>query len=142
MERVSKSCVLHNLEEDWSNYVKRYNSLSQGDKEKFLLNQGYESFSDLLAHIIAWWEEAIINIKAIIENPEYQSPEYEVDAFNAEVVRMNMGKAEKEIIKSFEEKRTELLNLISTLGDKQIQMEEMQKELYWNITNHYQDHTL
>jgi hypothetical protein len=142
MEKVSKSCVLHNLEEDWSPCVNRYNSLSEEEKEKFLANQGYKSLSDLMAHVIAWWEEAIINLKAIVENPQYQSQEYEVDAFNAEVVRKNAGEDEKEIIKSFEENRKNLLNLISTLGDKQIQMEEMQKELYWNITNHYQDHKL
>jgi hypothetical protein len=142
MEEVSKSFVLHNLGEDWSNFLKQYSSLSQEDKEKYLIRQGFNSYSDLLSHIIAWWEEAVINIPAILENPGYKSPEYDVDKFNAEVVRKHKGKNEKETITIFEEKRNRLMGLIATIDEAQIKNAEMQKELYWNITNHFTDHKI
>ena len=142
MEEVLKSYVLHNLEEEWPDFIRQYNSFSEEEKGKYLVKQGYKSFSDLLSHIIAWWEEAIIHIKAIINNPEIKSPEYDVDNFNAEALRKNKGKEEKEIIKLFNEKRNELLSLISTLSDTQIKNKEMQIYLYWTITNHYKDHKI
>ena len=142
MEEVSKSAALECLENDWSKYVGRYGSLPQEGKEKFLKQQGFASFSDLLSHIIAWWEEAIKNIRAVMENPDFKTREYDVDQFNVEAIKRNKGKAEKEIIHEFENTRSRLLGLVSTLNDVQIKNGETQKQLYWIIANHYKEHQL
>ena len=40
----------------------------------------------MLAHILAWWEEAMPIILAIAEGREYERKKYDFDAFNAEAV--------------------------------------------------------
>ncbi len=142
MKGVSKSSVLHCLENDWAEYVGRFGSLPQEEKGKFLKRQGFACFSDLLSHIVAWWEEAAANIQAVRENPGFKSPKYDVDKFNLEAVRKTRGMDEKEIIRKFEEKRKQLLKLVATLGDSQIKEREMQTQLYWMIANHYHEHKI
>ncbi|MGB7539905.1 MAG: hypothetical protein WBM17_15280 [Anaerolineales bacterium] len=142
MEEVAKNTVLSNLEKDWSNYVSRYGTLSQNEKQKFLANQGFASFSDLLLHIIAWWEEAVRNIRAVVENPDFKIRDYDVDRFNAEAIQRKKGKTEKEIVTEFEETRKKLSALVSTLNETQIKNPEAQKQLYWMITNHFAEHRI
>jgi hypothetical protein len=140
MEEVAKKTVLSNLEDDWSIFVHRYVSLSQEEKGKFLANQGFGSFSDLLSHIIAWWEEAIRNIQSIVENPDFVTREYDVDRFNMEAIKKNSGRTEMEIVTEFEDTRKKLSALVSTLNEGQIKNPEAQKQLYWMIANHYKEH--
>ena len=140
MEPVSKSIALDCLKNDWAGYVAHFESLAPDAQGKFLRQQGFESYAGLLVHIIAWWEEAILNIRAFQENPDFKTREYDVDRFNAEAIKRNQGKDEKEIMHEFEETRKRLFGLVSALSEAQIKNREIQTQLYWMISNHYREH--
>ena len=45
--------VMQVLQKDWREYVDRFNALSPGAQASFLKKEEFETFHDLLAHIIA-----------------------------------------------------------------------------------------
>ena len=49
--------VMRVLEEGWGKYVEQFSALSPEAQAAFLKKKEYETFHDLLAHIIGWWEE-------------------------------------------------------------------------------------
>jgi len=140
VDPVSKHAALNCLENDWAKFVTRFESLAPEVKERFLQRQGFSSFSGLLAHISAWWGEAIANIQAVVENPEVQLRTYDVDQFNLEAVQSAGGKTEQELVREFEETRARLLRAVSNVSEELVPNREMQKQLYWMITNHYAEH--
>jgi hypothetical protein len=140
MDPVSKSAALNCLERDWSEFVAHFESLAPAAKEKFLQRQGFPDFSALLAHINAWWGEAVANIQALSVNPGVQLKTYDVDRFNAEAVRAAGGKAEPEVVREFEETRKRLLRAVADVNESLVPNPEMQKQFYWMITNHYAEH--
>ena len=140
MDPVSKSAALKCLEKDWSNFVAQFESLTPEAREKFLQRQGFANFSGLLAHISAWWGEAIANIRAIAENPNVPLRTYDVDRFNLEAVQAAGGKSESEVARVFEETRQQLLGAVADVNEELVPNGEMQKQFYWMITNHYAEH--
>ena len=140
MDPVSKSTALKCLENDWSKFVAQFESLTPEAKEKFLQRQGFANFSALLAHISAWWGEAIANIQAVAENPDAKLRTYDVDRFNFEAVQAAGGKTEEDVIREFEEARQRLLRAVSEVNEALVPNREMQIQLYWMITNHYAEH--
>ena len=140
MDPVSKSDALKSLENDWSKFVAQYEALTPEAKEKFLTRQGFASFSALLAHIGAWWEEAIANIRAVVDNPDVKLKTYDVDRFNIEAVRAAAGKTEPEVVREFEQTRRRLLRAVSDVNEALVPNREMQNQFYWMITNHYAEH--
>jgi hypothetical protein len=140
MDTVSKSTALKCLENDWSKFVTRFASLAPEDREKYLQRQGFSSYSGLLAHIGAWWKEAIANIQAVMENPDVSLRTYDVDRFNLEAVQAVSGKTEKEVVREFEEIRRKLLRAVSNVDESMVPNLEMQNQFYWMITNHYTEH--
>jgi hypothetical protein len=142
MDPVSKSAALECLDNDWSKFTMQFESKNPDEKKKYLSQQGYASFSDLLLHIRAWWGEAETNIRGVVANPEFKTRTYDVDRFNAEAVRAGHGKTEQAVIREFEETRIRLLRVVSGLNETQIKNGETQKQLYWMICNHYREHQL
>ncbi len=140
MDPVSKSTALKCLENDWSKFVARFESLNAEEKEKYLRQQGFANFSALLAHLSAWWGEAIANIRAVVDNPDVKLRTYDVDQFNREAVRAAEGRTEKEVVREFEETRRQLLRAVSNLNEALVSNKEIQIQFYWMITNHYAEH--
>ena len=62
-----KERTLDYMEIEWGSYVGRFNRLPAEEQEKQIRETGYESFRDLLAHILAWWEEGMGIVLAIAE---------------------------------------------------------------------------
>jgi hypothetical protein len=142
METVKKQSVMVNLEKEWVDFVQQVGKLSPDEKEAYLKRQGYPNVSTLLAHIFGWWAEAERNITMLKQNPAYQSPNISVEEFNAAVIEKNRNRPEEDVLREWEEVRRRLTVLVGSLNDAQINLEEMQKELYWDITNHYRDHSI
>ena len=140
MDPVSKSAAVNCLEKNWSEFVAKFESLAPEEKTKFLQRQGFANFSALLAHIMAWWGEALANIQALAENPGVQLQKYDVDRFNVEAVQAAGGKTEPEVFREFEETRKRLLRAVSDVNESLVPNPEMQKQFYWMITNHYAEH--
>ncbi|OGO09575.1 MAG: hypothetical protein A3K46_00660 [Chloroflexi bacterium RBG_13_60_9] len=142
MEPVSKRAALECLENDWPSLAKRFMSLPAQEKEKFLDRQGFAGFADLLSHIIAWWGEALTNIQAAAKDADFKTRTYDVDRFNAEAIKAKFGKDEEAVIREFEDARKRLMEAVSALTEAQIANGEIQKQLYWMITNHCAEHKL
>jgi hypothetical protein len=63
-----------------------FDRLPKNEQAKRVKEMGYEQFRDMLAHILAWWDEGMEIILAIAENREYERKKYDFDGFNAEAV--------------------------------------------------------
>jgi hypothetical protein len=142
MEYVSKTFVMNNLNKEWMMFINELKLLKDDERGRYLEKQGYPNVCALLGHIIGWWNEAYINIGLIIANPEYLPTEYDVDIFNANIIENVKGKEEQKVVEEFESLRLKLIELIGTVDESQINNGTIQKELYWNITNHYSDHRI
>jgi hypothetical protein len=76
-----KDHLLRALERDWGGYVFRVKRLSPEERAAFLSAQGYVRLADLLAHVIAWWKEGYRALESMLRDPNYQTPDYDVDVF-------------------------------------------------------------
>ena len=51
----SRFLILDTLENEWNTYLENFEKIE--DKDAFLRKQGVESFTELLGHVIGWWDE-------------------------------------------------------------------------------------
>ena len=93
------------LEIEWKTYVERFNRLPDDEKIKRVNEQGFAQFRDMLAHVLAWWDEGMPIVMAIAENREYERRKYDYDVFNAEAVAKYKNWDEKEFLNQFEKMR-------------------------------------
>ncbi|MBL8103426.1 MAG: ClbS/DfsB family four-helix bundle protein [Anaerolineales bacterium] len=100
-----KQRTLDFLEIEWATYVERFNRLPKEVGEKRVKAQGYERFRDMLAHVLAWWEEAMPIILAIAEEREYERKKYDFDVFNADAIEKYKDWDETEFLTHFEKMR-------------------------------------
>jgi hypothetical protein len=142
MEPLSKKQVLDNLAVDWKRWIEKIMQLVHAERSLFLQKQGYGSLTALLMHIVAWWEEAENNIRALDVDPNFQPPQYDVDQFNADVISKSTEMTEAEAIHRFEVVRHRLHAFIASREVVILAQDTVQKELFWNITNHFKDHEI
>ncbi len=102
---ITKQRTLDYINFEWGTYVERFNRLPKAEQEARLKTVGFESFRDMLAHILAWWEEGMPIIRAIAEEREFKRKKYDYDAFNAEAVAKYKSWDEAEFMVHFEKTR-------------------------------------
>lgn len=90
---------------EWGTYVERFNRLPKEEQEKRVKAQEYKSFHDMLAHVLAWWDEGMVPILAIAEGREFKRKKYDYDVFNAEAVAKYKSWDEREFMTHFEKTR-------------------------------------
>jgi hypothetical protein len=112
-----KQRTLDFLEIEWATYVERFNRLSPEEGHKRVTDQGYEQFRDMLAHILAWWEEGMGIILAIAEEREYEHKKYDFDIFNAAAVARYKTWDEKELLAHFEETRLKAIADLRSMNE-------------------------
>lgn len=100
-----KQRTLDFIDIEWATYIERFNRLPELDGIQRVRRQGYERFRDMLAHILAWWEDVMPVILAIAENREFERKKYDFDAFNAEAVAKYKDWDEAEFLAHFEKTR-------------------------------------
>jgi hypothetical protein len=100
-----KQRVINFLEVEWANYIPNFNRWPVEYGEERVHKQGYAQFRDMLAHIVAWWEEAMPIIIALSEEREYERKKYDYDAFNAEAVTKYKTWPENIFLAHFEKTR-------------------------------------
>jgi len=105
---ITKARTLDYVEHEWGTYIERFNRLPMDEQDKRAREQGYESFRDLLAHILAWWEEGMEIIIAVAEDRPFERKKYDYDAFNAEAVAKYRSWDESEFLNHFEEGRKKM----------------------------------
>ena len=104
---ITKQRTLDYINLEWGSYVERFTRLPKAEQEKRLKTVGFESFRDMMAHILAWWEEGMTIIMAIAEGREFERKKYDFDAFNAEAVAKYKSWDEAEFMAHFEKTRRE-----------------------------------
>lgn len=100
-----KQRTLNFLEIEWGTYIERFNRWPDEEGLKRVNDQGYGQFRDMLAHIVAWWQEGMEIILAIAEERDYARKKYDFDAFNAEAVAKYKDWDEAEFLAHFEKIR-------------------------------------
>jgi hypothetical protein len=100
-----KQRVINFLEVEWANYIPNFSRWPEAYGQERVHKQGYEQFRDMLAHIVAWWEEAMPIIVALAEEREYERKKYDYDVFNAEAVKKYRTWPENIFLAHFEKTR-------------------------------------
>jgi len=112
-----KQRTLDFLNIEWANYVERFNRWPAEYGLERVIEQGYPRFRDMLAHILAWWEEAMPIILAIAENREYERKKYDFDVFNAAAIEKYKDWEEKEFFAHFEKTRQKAAGDLGSMNE-------------------------
>jgi hypothetical protein len=140
MAEVTREQTLAALQDGWTTYVARFHALSPEAQTQFLKKQGYARFADVLAHVIAWWEEGEQVINGILSDPDYRWTSHDVDVFNARAVERFSSLDEAVIVGSFELARISFAVLVSSLPEEAFKNKKIASWLYADVIEHLQEH--
>lgn len=134
--------VMKVLEEGWGEYIKQFNALSPQAQAAFLEKEGFDSFHDLLGHIIGWWEEGLWIITGIIEDPSFTWEERDTDDFNRELVERFSLWSEEDLMLHYENVREALLDLVGELPEDALLNDDIREWLEADVIEHLEDHKI
>ena len=137
---ASRFLTLDWLNNDWAEYLEDFASLPEERKQKFLAKQGFTRFRDVVAHIIAWFDESYTAANGYAIDPNYQHPNLDVDAYNAEVVARFGALKEEDVWAAFETSRQRLVGLVNNLSDEALRNPDVQSWIVTDVIGHYFDH--
>lgn len=137
---VSRFLVTDLLENEWAGYIEDFNHLDDEKKSEFLSKQGFESFHDLLAHIIGWWEEGSRVIRGILDSPGFTWESQDVDAFNAELTKKFSTWSDDDLFKHFDSVRLAMLELTAGLPEDAFLNKDIEGWLKDDVVVHYDEH--
>lgn len=139
---ITKQRTLDYVELEWGTYVERFNRLPKEEQDKRVREMGFESFRDLLAHVLAWWQEGMSIVRAIAQARPFEPKKYDLDAFNAEAVAKYKPWADVEFMAHFEKTRQEMEADLKSMDEAVFENPHVKDWLYWVILNHPQEHLL
>lgn len=128
------------LEIEWGTYVERFNRWPFEEGSERVNAQGYERFRDMLAHVLAWWEEGMPIILAIAENREYARKKYDFDAFNAGAVAQYKDWDEDKFLAHFEATRKKSLGDFQSINDDAWENRRLQAWVKGIFMGHAREH--
>ena len=137
---ITKGRTLEYIEQEWGTYIERFQRLSKEEQEKRVKEQGYERFRDMLAHILAWWEEGMIIISAIAENRPFERKEYDFNAFNAEAIAKYKDWDEAEFLAHFEKTRQKMGTDLRSMNEAVFENRRVQAWVNGIIFHHAREH--
>ena len=132
--------VLDTLQREWGDCLDRFQAMPEDKQKAFLEKQGFARFRDLVAHIIAWWEDGLAAIDAITKDLAYRHPEKDTDAYNAEAVKVFGELDEADVWKKFESTRQSLMELAINLPEDIFNHKDVQEWLRADVIEHYYEH--
>jgi len=131
------------LETGWATYIADFNQLAPEAQSAFLQRQGFARFRDMLAHIIAWWEEGHRVIIRIMDDPDFEDNEQrDVDAFNLRAIKRFSVMSDIDLVDYFHRMRQVLLNLLNELPDNALDNTTISDWLYADVIEHLEDHKI
>jgi hypothetical protein len=130
--------IIDTLQREWGGCVECFNALAPEQQTAFLKKQGFGLFRDVIAHVLAWWEEGI----RIIESSSDADPcaVADVDIFNAAAVARFAVLPESEVLAEFERTRLTLVNLADSLPGEVISKANLQEWFRADVMRHYFEH--
>lgn len=142
MTQLTRQQLLTSLEQDWGGLISRFRDLPPTVQRAWLAEQGYVRLGDLLAHVIAWWDEAYTAVSRLAAGQPVAAQEYDVDAFNAAAMQRFAGNDETQIIDIFEARRQRWIALLASLPDAALDDPEIARRLHMDLIGHFQEHLL
>jgi hypothetical protein len=139
---ISKQRTLDFVELEWGTYVERFHRLPKEEQKKRLEQTGYESLHDLLAHILAWWEEGMGIILAIAEDRPFERKKYDFDIFNAEAVSKYKSWEESEFMTHFEMARKKMAADLASLNEVVFENRRVKNWLRAVVLSHAREHLI
>ena len=139
---IGKGRVLDYLEHEWGTYVDRFHRLPPEQQKQRLQKTGYESLRDLLAHILAWWEEGMGIILAVAEGRPLERKKYDFDAFNAGAVAKYSSWDETEFMNHFETTRQKMSADLRSMNDAAFENRRVKAWLRAVLLAHAREHLL
>ncbi|HEX2996126.1 MAG TPA: ClbS/DfsB family four-helix bundle protein [Anaerolineales bacterium] len=137
---ITKQRARDYVEFEWGPYVERFQRLPQEQQNQRVKEMGYESFRDMLAHILAWWEEGMEIILAIAQDRPFERKKYDFDAFNAEAVAKYKPWNENEFMAHFENTRQKMGADLASIEETTFENRRIQGWLHGIILHHAREH--
>ena len=142
MTGLTRGQIMSALQDGWGTYVEHFERLSPEAQAAFLDRQGYACLGDLLGHVVAWWEEGQRAIQALLDDPGFDAPDYDVDAFNAQAVERFRAMDEPAVIQAFEAARQAWLALLACLPDDALRDKKIADRLHIEVIGHLAEHDI
>jgi hypothetical protein len=139
---LSRFLAVDMLENEWATYIADFNQLPDEKKKEFLTKQGFESFHELLAHVIGWWEEGARIISGIMDSPAFTWESRDTDAFNVELMKKYSSWSDEDLFKHYEHVRLALIDLITELPDDAFLNKDIEGWLKDDVVAHYDEHPI
>jgi hypothetical protein len=137
---ITKQRALDYVEFEWGTYIERFQRLPVEERDQRVKEMGYESFRDMLAHILAWWEEGMEIILAIAQDRPFERKKYDFDAFNAEAVAKYKPWNENEFMAHFENTRQKMGADLASIEETTFENRRIQGWLHGIILHHAREH--
>jgi hypothetical protein len=142
MDKITRQQFLDRLQNNWLDYAGRFHRLSPEAQKVFLVKQGYANLAGLLGHIVAWWQSGVDVVQKMRSDPAFTNPDYDVDSFNARAVEKFGAWDEAEVVRTYEAQRQTMVDLVSGLTAAELDSEQINTRLYYEIIMHWDEHTL
>lgn len=139
---ITRFLITDMLENEWAEYIEDFNRLDDEKQKEFLAKQGFESFHNLLAHVVGWWEEGSRIIRGILDSPSFTWESHDVDAFNAELTKKFSEWSDEDLFKHYETVRLAMLELTSNLPPDAFLNKDIEGWLKDDVVEHYDEHTV
>jgi hypothetical protein len=139
---VSRFIALDMLKNEWATYIDDFHALDDAKKKEFLSRHGFESFHDVLAHVIGWWEESVRIIAGVLDSPSFTWENRDADAYNAELVKKYSKWTDNDIFTHYESVRVVLLELIAELPEDAFLNKDIEQWLMDDVVGHYDEHPI
>jgi hypothetical protein len=139
---MSKKRALDYVEFEWRTYIERFGHLPEVEKTLRVRQMGYESLRDLLAHILAWWEEGMSIILAIAEDRPLERKKYDFDVFNAEAVAKYRPWKDDQFLEHFETTRRNMAADLTSLPEAVFENRRVRAWLHGVVLHHAREHLL
>ncbi len=139
---ITKQRAVDYLQQEWGTYVERFKRLPKEQQEKRVKKQGYESFRDMLAHILAWWKDGMDIIHAVAEEREIERKKYDYDLFNAEAVAKYKPWGEAEFMEYFEKTRQNMVTELGSMNETVFENRRVKSWLRGIVIHHAREHLI
>jgi hypothetical protein len=137
---VTKQRAFDYIQHEWGGYVERFHRLPREEQEKRVRAMGYDTFRDMLAHILAWWEEGMGIILSIAAGREFERKKYDFDMFNAEAVAKYKAWEEAAFMAHFEETRRKMESDLRSMNEAVFENRRVRAWIHGIIIHHAREH--
>jgi hypothetical protein len=139
---ITKTRTIEYIEQEWGTYVERFQRLPKDEQEKRVKEMGYDRFRDMLAHILAWWEEGMEIITAVAEDRPFERKKYDFDVFNANAVAKYKDWDEAEFMSHFEKTRQKMGTDLKSMNEAVFENRRIRAWLHAVVYHHAREHLI